>query len=107
MPRKKVPTKKEQREEIIGSLTIFTAVAVLPIPAENYQKVWFNDCITDFGVHLAKRGSTEDNGITYTRKKFVGPFCDALHPELTEEERQQYWLLIGHVRYLIIIPCLC
>ncbi|KAF8600185.1 hypothetical protein BDV93DRAFT_511091 [Ceratobasidium sp. AG-I] len=99
MSRKKAPSKKEQREAILRDLEIFPAVAILPMHSQNEQKIWFNDSIINFGLHLAKRGATTENGMTFTHQLFVGGFCDVMHLELMGEEHEQYYFLIGHEIY--------
>lgn len=93
----KAPTQKEKHLALLKTLEIFDAVAVLPMELQNVQKVWFNRCIIEFGLRLGSRGSKEDNGTTYTHDQFVNQFCDEMHPELTPEEREQYYLIIGPV----------
>jgi hypothetical protein len=54
MARKRGRTHKEKHEETLKSLVLLLAVAVLPMQTEDYQKVFFNPFIKDFGIALAK-----------------------------------------------------
>lgn len=78
---------------------------MLPMQAQDHQKVFFNPFIKDFGVALAKRGSKEDNGVTFVHKKFVNDFCESMYKRLTPEEREQYYLVIGYVSLSVSFLC--
>jgi hypothetical protein len=101
MARKRGRTHKEKHEETLKSLVLLLAVAVLPMQTEDYQKVFFNPFIKDFGIALAKQGLKEDNGVTFVHKKFVNDFCNSMYKHLTMEERKQYYLVIGYVSLFV------
>lgn len=77
-------------------------VAALPSNLIDDHKACCNLIVGDvFRSRLGKRGKKSSNGKTFTHDFFVGAFCDELYPDLSEDARQQYWLILGPVSHFL------